>query len=251
MGLVYEEVGVRAPRVGDVMSTRVVAVTPGTPFRDVVELMLRHEISTVPLVDDVYGLVDLISEADLISEQAYGGRRQPVLDGFSGLVRQEARELTRSRGRTAREIMSAPVETALVDDPLRAIARRMVENRLKHLVVVDGSRRLVGLVSRRDLLRAFDRSDTEIATEVAAALATSEFRQGDDAVSGTVEGGIVTLEGRVRRRDDIAAVCRLARRVPGVIDVANHLVLGTPPPPGVPDVAAEASTVSPGPDTAR
>jgi CBS domain-containing protein len=251
MGLVYEEVGVRALRVGDVMSTGVVAVTPGTPFRDVVELMLRHEISAVPVVDDVYGLVGLISEADLISKQAYGGRRQPVLDGFSGLARQEARELTRSRRRTAREIMSAPVETAHVDDPLRAIARRMGENRLKHLVVVDGSRRLVGLVSRRDLLRAFDRSDTEIATEVAAALATSEFGQGDDAVSGTVEGGIVTLEGRVRRRGDKAAVCRLARLVPGVVDVANHLVLGTPPPPGVPDVAAEASTVSPGPDTGR
>jgi CBS domain-containing protein len=251
MGLVYEEVGVRALRVGDVMSTRVVAVTPGTPFRDVVELMLRHEISAVPVVDDVYGLVGLISEADLISKQAYGGRRQPVLDGFSGLARQERRELTRSRGRTARELMTAPVETAVVDDPLRAIARRMVENRLKHLVVVDGSRRLVGLVSRRDLLRAFDRSDTEIATDVAAALTASELDEGDDAVSGTVEGGIVTLEGRVRRSDHIAAVCRLAWLVPGVVDVVYHLTVGTPPPRGALDAADEASIVTPGPDTGR
>ena len=120
MGLVHEEVGVRALRVGDVMSTRVVAVTPGTPFRDVVELMFTHEISAVPVVDDVYGLIGLVSEADLISKQAYGGRHQPVQDGFSGLARhEEARELTRSRGRTAREIMSAPIETAFVDDPLR------------------------------------------------------------------------------------------------------------------------------------
>jgi CBS domain-containing protein len=84
MGLVYEEVGVRALRVGDVMSTRVVAVTPGTPFRDVVELMLRHEISAVPVVDDMYGLVGLISEADLISKQAYGAAASLSWTGSRG-----------------------------------------------------------------------------------------------------------------------------------------------------------------------
>jgi CBS domain-containing protein len=86
----------------------------------------------------------------VLSKQAYGGRRRSVLDGFSGLARREMRELTRSRGRTAREIMSAPVETALVDEPLRAVACRMLEIRLKHLVVVDNARRIIGIVSRRD-----------------------------------------------------------------------------------------------------
>jgi CBS domain-containing protein len=155
MRVTHEEATMGTLRVGDVMTSRVVAVSAATPFRDVVDLMLAHEISSVPVLDDEGGLVGLISEADVLSKQAYGGRRRSVLDGFSGLARREMRELTRSRGRTAREIMSAPVETALVDEPLRAVARRMLENRLKHLVVVD-----IGIVSRRDLLRAFDRTDT-------------------------------------------------------------------------------------------
>ena len=91
--------------------------------------------------------------------------------------------------------MSAPVETALVDEPLRAVARRMLENRLKHLVVVDNARRIVGIVSRRDLLRAFDRTDTEIAAGVVDALTTSEYSR---RVAVTVDGGVVTLEGRCR-----------------------------------------------------
>jgi CBS domain-containing protein len=226
----------RTLRVGDVMTTRVVAITPATPFRDVVDLMLQHEISAVPVIDDEGCLVGLISEADLIGKQAYGGRRRLVLDGFSGLARREARELTRSRGRMAREIMTAPVETALVDDPLRAVARRMVENRLKHLAVVDDARRFVGIVSRRDLLRAFQRSDTEIAADIRGALSSSEHARGDIAITVTVDGGLVTLEGRVPRTDDVAGVCRLAWLVPGVVDVAHHLTVGTlqpdtqPPP---------------------
>jgi CBS domain-containing protein len=108
MRVIYEEATMRTLRVGDVMTSRVVAVTAGTPFRDVVDLMLRHEISSVPVLDDEGGLVGLISEADVLSKQAYGGRRRSVLDGFSGLARREMRELTRKRGRTAREIMSAP-----------------------------------------------------------------------------------------------------------------------------------------------
>jgi CBS domain-containing protein len=151
----HEEATMGTLRVGDVMTSRVVAVSAATPFRDVVDLMLAHEISSVPVLDDEGGLVGLISEADVLSKQAYGGRRRSVFDGFSGLARREMRELTRSRGRTAREIMSA-----LVDEPLRAVAYRMLENRLKHLVVVDDARRIIGIVSRRDLLRAFDRTDT-------------------------------------------------------------------------------------------
>ena len=229
----------RTLRVGDVMTSRVVAVTAATPFRDVVDLMLRHEISSVPVLDDEGGLVGLISEADVLSKQAYGGRRRSVLDGFSGLARREMRELTRSRGRTAREIMSAPVETVPVDEPLRAVARRMLENRLKHLVVVDNARRIIGIVSRRDLLRAFDRTDTEIAAGVVDALATSDY---SGRVAVTVDGGVVTLEGKVPRTEDVASVCWHAWTVLGVVGVVCHVTVGTPHEPGDADGARADST---------
>ena len=143
----------RTMRVRDVMTSRVVAVTPSTPFRDVAELMLHHEIGAIPVIDDSAGLIGLISEADLLAKQAYGDRRRHHLLGMPGVAGQEARGMVRSRAQTARELMSAPVDTALPDEPLRDVARRMVENRLRHLVVVDGARRMVGIVSRRDLLQ--------------------------------------------------------------------------------------------------
>jgi CBS domain-containing protein len=224
MELIPEEAIMRTLRVGDVMTTRVVAVTPAARFRDVVDLMLGHKISAVPVVDDEDRLVGMISEADILSKQAYGGRRRGVFDDFAGLARREARELIRSRGRTAREIMSAPVETTLVDEPLRTVARRMVENRLKHLVVLDDARRMVGIVSRRDLLRAFDRPDAEISADVEDAVSTSEY---GGRVAATVDDAVVTLEGEVLRTEDVAAVCRLAWMVPGVVDVVYHLSVGT------------------------
>jgi CBS domain-containing protein len=240
----------RTLRVGDVMTRRVVAVTPTTPFRDVVDLILRHEISAVPVLDDEGCLIGLVSEADLIGKQAYGGRRRRVLDGFSGLARREARELIRSRGRTAREIMTAPVETAQVGDALRAVARRMVENRLKHLAVVDDARRLVGIVSRRDLLKAFQRSDTEVAEEIRHALASSEHGRTDDAISVVVEGGVVTLGGQAPRVDDVADACRRVWLVPGVVDGVDHRTVGTRRRRTVP-LDANASTPASSPATGR
>jgi CBS domain-containing protein len=242
MKVIHEEATMRTLRVGDVMTSRVVAVTAATPFRDVVDLMLRHEISSVPVLDDEGALVGLISEADVLSKQAYGGRRRSVLDGFSGLAKRELRELIRSRGRRARDIMSAPVETVPVDEPLRAVARRMLENRLKHLVVVDNARRIIGIVSRRDLLRAFDRTDTELVAAVVDALATSEY---SGRVAVTVDGGVVTLEGKVPRREDVASACWHAWTVAGVVDVVDHLTVGTPIERGGAGGATAGSTAGP------
>jgi CBS domain-containing protein len=214
----------RTMRVRDVMTRRVVAVTPNTPFRDVAELILHHEIGAIPVIDDTGDLIGLITEADLITKQAYGDRRSHLMGGLPGVAEHEARGMIRSRARTAREVMSAPVETAVPDDALRDIARRMVENRLRHLVVVDGARRMVGIVSRRDLLRVFDRTDEEIAAEVKSDLARSGHRADGD-VSVAVDGGVVTLDGRIRDLADIPVMCRLAWLVPGVVDVVHHLTV--------------------------
>ena len=145
----------RELRVRDVMTTKVVAVTPSTPFREVAELLLDHRIGAVPVIDDADGgLLGLISETDLITRQAYEGP-----DEHPGMVH--------SRERLARELRTAPVETARPDDPLPVVARRMAEEGRRHLVVVDECRRMLGIVCRRDLLREFARPDhqTEVSDE--------------------------------------------------------------------------------------
>jgi CBS domain-containing protein len=235
----------RTMRVRDVMTRRVVAVTPNTPFRDVAELMLHHEIGAIPVIDDTADLIGLITEADLITKQAYGDRRRHLLGGLPGVAEHEARGMLRSRAHTAREVMSAPVETALPDDPLRDVARRMIENRLRHVVVVDDDRRMVGIVSRRDLLRVFDRTDDEIAAEVRTDLARSGHLAGGD-VSVAVDGGLVTLDGRIRELAEIPVMCRLAWLVPGVVDVVHHLTV-TPAWGTTAVEPAEAPVAGPGP----
>lgn len=234
----------RTMRVRDVMTRRLVAVTPNTPFRDLAEMMLHHEIGAIPVIDDTGDLIGLITEADLITKQAYGDRRRHLLGGLPGVAEHEARGMLRSRAHTAREVMSAPVETALPGDPLRDVARRMIENRLRHLVVVDGDRRMVGIVSRRDLLRVFDRTDDEIAAEVRIDLAGSGHLAGGD-VSVAVDGGLVTLDGRIRELADIPVMCRLAWLVPGVVDVVHHLTAVSAGTTAV--EPAEAPTAGPGP----
>jgi CBS domain-containing protein len=192
-------------RVRDVMTAPAIAVSHTAPFQEVVDLMLQHGISALPVVDDSGALVGVISDADLITKPAQGGVRR--------------------RGHTAGGIMSAPADSAHPDDRVRDVARRMVDNHRKHLPVVDGSQRLVGVVSRRDLLRMFDRPDAELAADVSDALAEDLALDGHD-IAVTAEDGVVTLEGMVRRIDDVAYVRRLAWMVPCVVDVACHLTVG-------------------------
>jgi CBS domain-containing protein/nucleotide-binding universal stress UspA family protein len=191
-------------RVRDVMTTPAISIGHTAPFKEVVDLMLRRGISALPVVDDRGALLGVISDADLITKPAQGGGRR--------------------RGRTAGGIMSAPADSAHLDDTVRDVARRMIDDHRKHLPVVDGSRRLVGVVSRRDLLRMFDRPDAELAADVSDALAEDPALDGHD-VSVTAKDGVVTIEGTVRRIDDVTHVRRQAWMVPCVVDVASHLTV--------------------------
>ena len=195
-------------RVRDVMSAPAITVGHAASLKDVANLMLRHGIGALPVVDDTGALLGMISEADLIIEPAYGGH---------------------GRGHTAGVVMSAPAESVHLDDTVRDLARRMVDNDRTHLPVVDNSGRLVGVVSRRDVLRMFDRADAELAADVSDALAGDRTLEGH-TVSVTAKDGVVTIEGTVRRIDDVAYVRRLAWMVPCVVDVACHVTIGETAP---------------------
>jgi hypothetical protein len=104
---------------------------------------------------------------------------------------------------------------------------------------------MVGIVSRRDLLRVFDRTDEDIAAEVRSDLARSGHRADGD-VSVAVDGGVVTLDGRIRHLADIPVMCRLAWLVPGVVDVVHHLTV-VPASDTTTAEPAEAPVAGPGP----
>jgi CBS domain-containing protein/nucleotide-binding universal stress UspA family protein len=199
-----EEVEMFTVRVRDVMTAPAITVPPTASFKEIVDLMLRHRVSALPVVDDAGNLLGMVSEADLITKPAHGGSRR--------------------RGHTAGGIMTAPAETAHLDDTVRDVARRMLANRRKVLPVVDRSRRLLGVVARRDVLRMFDRPDAELAADVYDALAEDQALEGH-TVRVTAKDGLVTIDGTVRRPEDVAYVRRLAWMMPCVADVACHLTV--------------------------
>ena len=145
-----------ALKVGQVMTTGVLTVRPTATFHEIVALLLDYEISGLPVVDPDGVLVGIVSEADLISKEAYddgaGNRRRPLgllLDHLHG---RDAEWVNKAAARNAQELMTSPVRTVSPDEDLATAARIMLESRVKRLpVVLDG--KLVGILARHDLLR--------------------------------------------------------------------------------------------------
>jgi CBS domain-containing protein len=98
----------------------------------------------------------------------------------------------------------------------------MTSKRVNRLPVVEGST-LVGIVTRADLVRAFDRSDVELAEEIAGDVLLETLWIDPDSIALEVEDGVVTLGGRVETRTIAEIVAAYVRRVPGVVAVRSRL----------------------------
>jgi CBS domain-containing protein len=183
------------PTVSDVMTRDVVTVDALAPFKEVVRLMQEHRVSALPVVDDDDVLVGIVSEGDLIL------REDPGLVGGGHLF----------------EISVAP------DASLGEAARRMHRNEVKRLPVVDAEGRLVGIVSRADLLRGFLRDDAEIAKEIREDVIRRTLWIDPDTIRVVVREGIVTLQGQVERRSLLPIVERLVASIEGVVAVNDSL----------------------------
>jgi CBS domain-containing protein len=138
--------------VAAIMTRDVKTVTPDTPVRQVVELLLGKLFKAVPVVDDQRQVVGIISDGDLLRNAGMPVR----LSVGERLEADDLREyLSKVRlDKTARQIMSSPVVTAREDEALGYVVQRLLEHGLKRMAVVDSDGRLVGIVSRLDILRA-------------------------------------------------------------------------------------------------
>jgi CBS domain-containing protein len=211
-------------KVRDVMTTQLVTVTPDTPYKAIVERSVLGDVSGVPVVDSSGQLVGIVTEADLVSKEAYGGRRRRALALLADVL--SAREhhwVTKASGSTAADVMTRNAIVCRPGDDVRVAARRLLESGIKRMPVVDETGDLVGIVSRKDILQAFTRSDDAIAADVGALLVTHPNRPDDCHVHYAVADGVVTLTGDVRYDWDKAIVVSLVREVEGVIDVMSQL----------------------------
>jgi CBS domain-containing protein len=217
-------------KVSEIMSTPVVTVTPDTTFKDALELLVERGISGLPVVTEGDHLVGIVTEADLIPKEAYQRSRRRALDVLVELVRGGPSLWSKSEATTVEHLMTRRPHIATDDEDVRAVARRMAEHAIKRLPVVDAFGRLVGIVSRRDVLSTFCRSDAEIAAEIRQRLASPRWAPEDATVRVGVDAGVVTLDGTIRHPTDRAVVEGAAWSVPGVVDVRAELTAQAPDP---------------------
>jgi CBS domain-containing protein len=209
-------------QVQDVMTTTVVTTTADTPLRDAVSTLVQSRISGMPVVSSGGEVVGVISEADVLAKE----RRVP--DDERGAITRwlghGPNADPKHEARTVGEAMSAPAVVVPPYVSVSVAAGRMLEHGVNRLPVVDGGGRLIGIVSRADLVRAFVRSDEAIAADAREQIEYQQALAGDNnAVGVEVSNGDVVLTGAVRRRSDAAIIPQIVRHVPGVVEVRADL----------------------------
>jgi len=198
--------------VGDLMTSPVITVTPATGFQEVARLLRDNGFSAVPVVDADGRVIGVVSEADLLFKTDRELAHAATIRTWS---RRES--LRKAAGTIAFDIMSSPAVTVLPEVSAAEAAWKMHTCGMQRLPVVDGRGRLIGIVTRGDLLSVFLRRDDDIQHEVLTDLDSSGFPT--DRVDVTVQGGVVVIEGelgdpaRARQAEEIAG------RVDGVVAV--------------------------------
>ncbi|MEU9045679.1 MULTISPECIES: CBS domain-containing protein [unclassified Kitasatospora] len=182
--------------VHDVMTREVVTAGPDTPFKEIAALFHRNDVTAIPVVDEQERPIGIVSEADLI-------RKEAVLPDPEGRhpgrwLRPEER--ARAEAETAGGLMTSPAVTAHASWSVAEAARAMDKYNVKRLPVVDEVGRLVGIVSRRDLLQVFLRHDAAIREEIVHDVLGRTLWLAPGDVQVVVRDGVVTLTGRLPRR---------------------------------------------------
>jgi CBS-domain-containing membrane protein len=247
---------VREYKVEDVMTREVVAARPDTPFKDLVRLLYEHRVSGVPVIDASSDrLVGIVTETDLLgTEEAEsaagaetGGRGRSLLEWLVH-PRRLAAVQRRAADLSAQDVMHRDVITAVPGMRVRDAVHAMLRAGVKRLPVVDGDGRVVGIVSRRDLLAPYLRPEQEIAREVIQDVIVGVMWLDPATIQVEVDRGVVTLNGQVDRKSTKDILAALVRRVDGVVGVEDRLTYredDRKAPPGPPhhDLAWEENWV--------
>ncbi|MEU5047662.1 CBS domain-containing protein [Streptomyces griseorubiginosus] len=212
-------------KVGSVMTSEVVRATYGTPFKEVARLLREHRISGLPVIDEDDKVIGVISETDLMTRQAempdpYEPKKRIRIAHLTPAGRKQA---AKARARTAGQLMSVPPVTVHADNTIVEAARTMAQHHVERLPVLDEEDRLVGIVTRRDLLKVFLRPDAEIRAEVIEEVLIRALWLAPRSVDVSVTEGVVTLSGHVERKSEKEIAVSMTGRVDGVVAVVDRL----------------------------
>ena len=216
--------------VKDVMSTLPVWVSETASFREIAAKLRECRVSAFPVLDAHGRVTGVVSEADLMVKEAMLGEPGGVAGFLAGLVHHGAR--AKAGGVTAADLMTSPAVTIGPDDTVEHAAMLMYDRKVKRIPVIAQDGRLVGIISRTDILAVFDRTDAEIREEIMTQVIAG--RSEPSYYSVIVKDGVVTLEGN----PETAAIGRdlisRSRHVQGVVAVLDRLGYPVEPVPSRP-----------------
>lgn len=209
----------RHRKVSDLMTHSVFRVRSDTHFKEIAKVLADHDITAMPVVDDSDHPLGVVSEADLLRRES----SRPDPTGLLSVLDTPGEEPAGPVATTAGGLMTSPAIVAHPEWSVVQAARVMDHGHVKRLPVVDETGRLVGIISRADLLRVFLRRDSLIREEITGDILDRTLGIGPDEVTVRVTDGRVHLHGTVDRRSLIAVVIRLCEGVDGVVDVTAEL----------------------------
>ena len=208
-------------KIKEIMTTDVLTVRSTTPLKEAAVILAQHRISGLPVVDAEGHVVGVLSEGDILFKEV-GARDKPSL--FERLVAAPPSGLDlKLAATTSGEAMSAPALTIGPNRPVTEAANTMIEEGVNRLPVVGDDGVLIGIVTRADLVRAFVRSDEEVAREIRDEVIRRTLWLEPDQIEVAVHDGEVQLSGEVETKGDAELIPSFVQRVPGVISVLSKL----------------------------
>lgn len=217
-------------KVREIMTKDVIAVAPKTTIRDAAGLMVDHGISGLPVVTDDGRMVGIVTEGDLILRQK-PERKVPWWDLSLSPGEELAREYQKLHGMTVAEVMTRAVVWIGPDAPIESAAELLDRHRIRRLPVIEDSR-LVGIVSRADLIKALAAApareerrfpDRRLVEEMKERLVREPWASHGIAVHAS--DGVLSLWGLVETEAEKAALETMARSIEGTRGIENHLVV--------------------------
>lgn len=212
-------------KVSSVMTPaeRVVSVPVDAGYKDIAGLLGEHGISAVPVLDADGRVIGVVSEDDLLAKESHLESPPEDSHGFAFAGHAERRAQRKASATTAYELMTRPPVTIGAHQDVVQAARMMAERHVRRLIVTDARGGLQGVVSRRDVLKVFARTDEEIRREVVEDVVRDMFWIDPAAVSVSVEHGIVHLRGHLENWGQAELMCGMVRRTDGVVAVRNEI----------------------------
>lgn len=193
-------------RVVDLMTSDVITASPETPIKAAARLMVRNKVSGLPVCDEDSRVVGIITEADFLRLE---------------VAREEAEHPQPVE--RVEQVMHRSVLTVAPDASVAEAARVMVINDVNRLPVTDGDNKLLGILSRLDVVAAFTRPDEIIEDEIKEDLLRRVLFVDPADISVGVANGVVTFSGEIGTRNEARLLAELARRLDGVVKVDTNL----------------------------